>query len=392
MVTVSSQPLVPGTYVDTFKIESVIGTGGFGVTYRAFDESLQRAVAIKEYYPAGLAVRAADNGTLSPRSTADQPAYGYGLQRFLDEARTLAKFDQTNIVRVIRFLQDNGTAYLVMDFEDGRSLAEVLRRMTHLNQQQARAVTVHLLTGLEAIHTKSYLHRDIKPANILIRKSGPPVLLDFGAARMALEQQTGAMTVMLTPGYAPVEQYGSEEQQGPWSDIYALGATIYHCMTGTMPVAATDRLGSILQGRDDPLESRLEATGSQFAPGFVETVRWMLRPQAADRPQSAALVLEYVKAGSSPSTRGGPPSRSELPTEENAASPASGFSEAAQAWATEEMLRRAEVAMVEHIGPIAKVLVRKASATAVSQAEFLDLLLDELEDEAERAAVRAAVH
>ena len=373
MVTATSQPLSAGNYIDSFKIESVIGTGGFGITYRAFDDNLQRTVAIKEYYPAGLAVRAEDATTLSPRTHGDVQAYGYGLQRFLDEARTLAKFDQPNIVRVNRFLQANGTAYLVMDYEQGQPLADVLRRMNRLNHQQAKAVATHILTGLRAMHDKRYLHRDIKPGNVLIRKSGPPVLLDFGAARMALEQQTGAMTVMLTPGYAPVEQYSGEEQQGPWSDIYALGATIYHCMTGGMPVASTDRLGAILQGKRDPLEAGLERVAGDFKPAFVETVWWMLRPQAADRPQHAESVLNRLKAGVAPAE-----SRSAHAT------PAAALPEASKDALAPELVEKAEAELAAFIGPIARVIVRRAGEKARGPDEFRELLAAELEDDTER--------
>ena len=260
-----------------------------------------------------------------------------------------------------------------MDYEQGQPLADVLRRMNRLNHQQAKAVATHILTGLRAMHDKRYLHRDIKPGNVLIRKSGPPVLLDFGAARMALEQQTGAMTVMLTPGYAPVEQYSGEEQQGPWSDIYALGATIYHCMTGGMPVASTDRLGAILQGKRDPLEAGLERVAGDFKPAFVETVWWMLRPQAADRPQHAESVLNRLKAGVAPAE-----SRSAHAT------PAAALPEASKDALAPELVEKAEAELAAFIGPIARVIVRRAGEKARGPDEFRELLAAELEDDTER--------
>ena len=245
------QALPAGTLIDSFEIRRVLGTGGFGITYEAYDRSLQCVVAIKEYFPSGLVSRDSDS-TIHPRSSDQTSAFDYGLERFLSEARILAKFQDNSIVRVSRFLEANNTAYLVMEFEDGKALSDVIVRMGRLNEKQAKAVAVHILRGLQAIHAKNFLHRDIKPSNVVIRKKGPPVLLDFGAARMALEHQIGAMTVVLTPGYAPIEQYSADAQQGPYSDLYALGGTLYHCVTGHPPSAATQRLGMLHDGKPRP--------------------------------------------------------------------------------------------------------------------------------------------
>ena len=199
-----------GTFVDAFEVRGLLGSGSYGITYKAYDRDLQRKVAIKEYFPSGLAMRGSDATSIEPSTRSETESFEFGLRRFIQEARTLAQFSEPNIVRVLRYLETNGTGYLVMGYEDGRSLAHVVRRLKQLDERQARALAVHILRGLRAVHRKDFLHRDIKPANILVRRDGPPVLLDFGAARLALEQQrTGALTVMLTPGYAPIEQYGS---------------------------------------------------------------------------------------------------------------------------------------------------------------------------------------
>ena len=220
--------LSPGTVIDSYEVSRVLGVGGFGVTYRAFDRTLQRDVAMKEYLPTGLAIRTPDGTTVSPKSDNDLENYEYGLKRFLDEARTLAKFREPNIVRVIRYLEAHGTAYFIMDYEDGESLSGRLKRVGTMAEDVISAIMLPILGSLKAVHEQGFLHRDIKPGNIYIRKDGSPVLLDFGAARQALGEQSRAMTGMVTPGYAPFEQYFASGKQGPWSDIYGIGATMYH--------------------------------------------------------------------------------------------------------------------------------------------------------------------
>jgi serine/threonine protein kinase len=286
--------LPAGTQIDCFEIRTVLGTGGFGITYGAYDSRLERRVAIKEYFPSGLAYRSPDGTTLQLASQTDGEAYEYGLKRFLEEGRVLAKFREPSIVRVTQFLEANGTAYLVMDYEDGEPLSAHLDRVVTLDETEVRDIVVPILEGLSVVHSKHYLHRDIKPSNIFLRKSGPAVLLDFGAARRALEEQSSAMTVMLTPGYAPFEQYSKGDKQGPWSDIYALGATMYHCIVGAAPTPATDRLTSIYDDEPDPVAQALKIIAPRCSPVFIKTIEWMVKPHAKDRPRDAQAVLNVL--------------------------------------------------------------------------------------------------
>ncbi len=286
--------LPTGTQIDCFEIRTVLGTGGFGITYGAYDNRLERRVAIKEYFPSGLAYRSSNGTTLHLASQTDGSAYEYGLKRFLEEGRVLAKFREPSIVRVTQFLEANGTAYLVMDYEDGEPLSSHLDRVVTLDENEVKDIVVPVLEGLSVVHSKHYLHRDIKPSNIFLRKSGPAVLLDFGAARRALEEQSSAMTVMLTPGYAPFEQYSKGDKQGPWSDIYALGATMYHCIVGAAPTPATDRLTSIYDDEPDPVVDALKIIAPRCSPVFIKTIEWMLRPHAKDRPKDAQAVLNVL--------------------------------------------------------------------------------------------------
>jgi serine/threonine protein kinase len=298
---ISSEELAlpSGSLIDCFEIRSVLGTGGFGITYGAYDQRLERRVAIKEYFPSGLAFRGNDGTTLHLRSQEVGNAYEYGLKRFLDEGRTLAKFREPSIVRVTQFLEANGTAYLVMDYEDGKALSSHLERVVTLDETETRDIVVPILEGLSVVHAKQYLHRDIKPSNIFLRESGPAVLLDFGAARRALEEHGSAMTVMLTPGYAPFEQYSKGDKQGPWSDIYALGATMYHCIVGAAPTPATDRLTAIYDDEPDPVVQALQIIAPRCSPVFIKTIEWMVQPHAKERPQDAQAVLNVLSPGRS---------------------------------------------------------------------------------------------
>ena len=283
--------LEPGTRIENFEVRGVLGVGGFGITYKGYDHSLHCDVAIKEYLPNELALRTKDGSTVVPKSDNDKKSYQYGLKRFLDEARTLAKFREPNIVRVTRFLECNGTAYLVMDYEDGQSLSQFLRSRDKLTEDQIRAIFIPLLNSLRSVHAKDYLHRDIKPANIYLRKAGSPVLLDFGAARAALGGQTRTITGMVTPGYAPFEQYHTRVRQGPWTDLYAMGATIYRCITGNTPVDATERVAALHEGDQDPLVAASLICHGKYSQGLLEMVDWMLKPNAKDRPQDVRDVL-----------------------------------------------------------------------------------------------------
>ncbi len=293
-----------GARIESYEIANVLGVGGFGITYKGYDHDLHCDVAIKEYLPSGLALRTADGATVTPKSDDDKKYYEYGLKRFLEEARILAKFKERSIVRVSRFLEKNGTAYLIMDYEDGESLAEYLQKVGVLNEQEILDIMLPILEGLSVVHAKDFLHRDIKPGNIYLRKQGPPVLLDFGAARQALGEQTRALTGMVTPGYAPFEQYNSRTKQGPWTDLYAIGATLYHCITGRAPAESPDRIAALQEHESDPMKPAAVAGQGRFRSEFLAVVDWMLAPSPKDRPQHVDDVLKRLKALGKPPVTG----------------------------------------------------------------------------------------
>ncbi len=288
--------LPAGTRLRIYELISVLGQGGFGVTYLARDTTLNRDVAIKEYLPVSLALREGGE-TVMPRSTATAADFLHGRERFLEEARTLARLEHLpSIVRVMDFLEANGTAYMVMALARGETLAARLERDGSLAPQVVERMLPPLLEGLEEVHAAHFIHRDIKPANLLIDQRGVPTLIDFGAARAAMAGRTGAMTAIFTPGYAAAEQFTSAEQ-GPWTDIYGLSATLYHAITGRPPLSAADRM---LDDRYVPV-GRVAPSG--FGPGLLSGIDAGLKVRASERPQSVAeWRTSFEKASSTSAT------------------------------------------------------------------------------------------
>ena len=273
--------LPPGTRLEEFEIERTLGTGGFGITYLARDRSLDRLVAVKEYLPRDWGSRRAD-GSIGPRSVSDTKDYRWGLDRFLSEARILAKLEHPHIVRVHRIITAaHGTAYMVMEYVEGGSLREELAVEGTLPETRVRTILVALMDGLKPVHAAGLLHRDIKPGNVMLRaKDAKPVLIDFGAARQVIGQQSRSVTSVLTPGYAPIELYETHGNQGPWTDIYALGALAYVALTGRLPDDATTRV------RDDRLPSLVEAADRPVSGELAAAVTAALVVNESDRPQN----------------------------------------------------------------------------------------------------------
>ncbi|MCC7412690.1 MAG: protein kinase [Gammaproteobacteria bacterium] len=286
--------LKPDYRLHWYVIERVIGQGGFGITYLATDTNLDRRVAIKEYLPMELAVREGDD-SVYPATEKFGDRFQWGLDRFIAEARTLARFRHPGIVRVLSVFEANKTAYMVMEYERGESLQEMLTRRHTLEEGELMNMLMPLLGGLSAIHEAGFIHRDIKPANILIRNDGSPVLIDFGSARQALGQQTRALTSVVSPGYAPYEQYYSKsDKQGPWTDIYGLGATLYRAVSGRAPLDAIDRSEAILKAERDVIVGAEEVGSGRYSARFLKAIDHALQFRECDRPQSVAeWVAEF---------------------------------------------------------------------------------------------------
>jgi serine/threonine protein kinase len=268
--------------VGDYRIKRILGAGGFGITYLADEKALNRLVTIKEYFPADFAAR--KGGSAAPRSQEVAGDYQWGLDRFIDEAQTLARFDHPNIVRVHRYFRANNTAYMVLHFEEGGSFKAWLKGLGRAPRQaELDAMIAPLLDALELIHKANFLHRDIAPDNIMVRKDGSPVLIDFGSARGHIASHSRTVSALVKPGYSPYEQYATTtSSQGPWTDIYALGATLYHAITGKRPPDAPSR---VLQ--DEYVSAAKVALGS-YRSGFLSAIDQALRLEVGERPQSIA--------------------------------------------------------------------------------------------------------
>lgn len=266
---------------EDYRIERVLGAGGFGITYLAEEVPLARMVTIKEYFPVDFAVRDTKQGA-QPRSEDCTGDYQWGLDRFLDEARTLARFDHPNIVRVYRFFREANSGFIVLHYEDGKSFKAWLKALGRApRQHELDRVVPPLLDALALIHGSDFLHRDIAPDNIIIRNDGSPVLIDFGSARSDIAQHSRTVSALVKPGYSPYEQYATNaRQQGPWTDIYSLGATLYQAVTGKRPPDAPSRMVA-----DEMVPAR-DAAISSYRPGFLAAIDAALALDITARPRS----------------------------------------------------------------------------------------------------------
>lgn len=280
--------LPPGFQLREYRIERCLGRGGFGITYSAVHEHLDRRVAIKEYRPRDHSTREASY-RVTAATVEDEAVFKWGLDRFLDEGRALEEFDHVNIVRVHDLFQELGTAYIVMEHINGEPLSEMLKRQTTLAEAEIREHVLPLTDGLTEVHAAGLLHRDIKPSNIMVRANGIPVLIDFGSARQAVNAKSRKLTAVVTDGYAPLEQYSEEpSSQTEATDIYALGAVLFRCVTGVTPRNAPGR------ALDDRLISATEAADKGYSEGLLTAINEALAVRAKDRPCDIAAFLKLV--------------------------------------------------------------------------------------------------
>lgn len=289
--------LASGTRLGEFEILGLLGVGGFGMVYRAYDHSLQRDVAIKEYMPSALASRSRDTLTISVRTSSDQETFQAGLQSFVGEARMLARFEHPSLVKVFRFWEANNTAYMVMPLYRGMTLKQARLRM-RLPPTEAwlRKVLWSILGALKVLHRGTALHRDISPDNIFLQDIGPPVLLDLGAARVAIGDRAKQHTAILKVNFAPIEQYAEikDMQQGPWTDLYSLAAVVHGLLCNEAPMPSTIRVVSdSMQPFDKIAKTIAEEFGQSYSPEFVTGMAWAIHIRAQDRPQS---VQEFARA------------------------------------------------------------------------------------------------
>lgn len=304
MPTISEHDALPaGTRLGELEIQKILGIGGFGIVYLAMDHALQRLVAIKEYMPAALAGRGPDNDVVV-RSAAGAETFTLGLRSFINEARLLARFDHPSLVKVYRFWEAHGTAYMVMPYYQGQTLLQVRRAMSGPpDEAWLRRLIMPLMGALDCLHKENVFHRDIAPDNILLLddETGPaggrPVLLDLGAARKVIGDHSQTLTAIVKPSFAPIEQYAETVQirQGPWTDLYALAAVVHFCITGRPPLPATaravhDELPTLKQ-MSSGLASGFDCHLSE---SFASAIDHALAVRPQDRPESIAAWREAL--------------------------------------------------------------------------------------------------
>ena len=270
-----------------YRVGRVLGKpGGFGITYIGWDIHLQQRVAIKEFMPRDLVSRSADSLEVRPHTDEDRERFDLGKEQFLREARIVARFSHPNIVRVRAFFNANGTAYLVMDYYEGLSLGDYLSSVRNsMPPAVALGLIRPILEGLQFVHERDVIHRDLKPHNIYLAAEGRPILLDFGAALLSKGQHTNSLAVVLTEGYAPLEQYQKRSPQGPYTDVYGAAATLYRMIAGESPPMALDRLGY------DPLQ---ESGFVALPPGLRPVLAKALAVRPQDRYATAAEFLQAL--------------------------------------------------------------------------------------------------
>ena len=281
--------LPEGHILHGYKITGLLGRGGFGTTYRAKDTTLDKDVAIKEYYPHDICVRQNDF-SVRPITQKYEEEYYVGLDRFIQEARNISRFEHPNIARVHTLFEENNAGYMVMKYEKGQNIKEI-RESRQFSENELLKIVSHILGALELLHSNDFIHRDIKPENIIIRDDGTPVLIDFGSARDAQGQTEKNLTCLVSPGYAPIEQYVGDvknDRQGACADIYSFSATLYYAVSGISPSVAINRGDSILQtNRDTYVPIELIAK-NQYSKKFLKAIDKGLAFKQKDRPQSVA--------------------------------------------------------------------------------------------------------
>ena len=281
---------------ERFKIIKTLGQGGFGVTYLADDGFLDRGIVLKECFPTQIAYRDQTTLHIHPNSSDDQEDFEWCLRRFQDEARTLAKFRHPNMLSVQDIFEENNTVYMVIDYIDGEPLAHKISAMREeeksQNEEDIRRILDPLMDVLAMVHKKGVLHRDIAPDNVMITTDGDPVLIDFGAARQAVGQKSKNISTIVKDGYSPPEQYSQKNEQGPYTDIYALSAMIYELMSNEKPVDAPSRQTALSDDDPDPLVPLSERVGNQFSPALIASIEAGLILSRKQRPQS---IKEWQK-------------------------------------------------------------------------------------------------
>jgi serine/threonine protein kinase len=312
MADTPHQPLAEGTHIGVFEIKGVQRTDQFSITYNAWNQHLNAQMSVKEYFPRDFALRTEDGCTLTPKSARDQAIYSLGMNRFLDQAENLMSIDHPNVVRVQNRLQANGTAYMVMENERGIPLENLCDRSDlRLSEEELRIIFLPILEALQQAHGRGLFHGNINLSVILLRDDGEPVLVNFAADRLALCSDHDILETILTKSCAPAEQYSPDNHPSPWTDLYALGATMYRCVTGIAPVASRERTAATQEGAPDPYQSAVKVAHAGYSDNLLSVIDWMMNLNVQDRPQSVAEVLAALRRSASDDAQAPPRQKGE---------------------------------------------------------------------------------
>jgi serine/threonine protein kinase len=296
MTHIHDKTLPTGTQIGVYEIKDAAKIGTFGITYRAWNHHLKERVKIHEYFPRDFAIRASDGLSVEPKSADDRENFDYGLKKFLDQGEILTQIEHSNIAAAENVLQLNGTVYLITGVSKGVSLSRLIQHPTTFAETELKFILVSILTALQKIHEHKIVHGGIQPATIILSKNGEPMLIDFAAARLAIAARTPQLADELAAGYAPAEQYEPTTEPGPATDFYALGATMYYCMTHQQPVVAQSRMMLLSTGAADPMILRPGLTDVSHSTELLQAIHWMLQPEYSQRPQSANELLTLLES------------------------------------------------------------------------------------------------
>ncbi len=278
--------LPTGCRLEHYELNATLGAGSFGVTYRAYTQRFREDCVIKELLPVDFATRAPNSTEVIPLQQSCQYDLAKCRRDFEREAMVLQQVDHPNVVKILDFFEANSTSYMVMPFAEGCDYEAHLQQLGRAPTEEEILQLLHpALDGLEAVHALGYLHRDLKPQNILITRRGAPLIIDFGAARQAIGSRSRQISTILTPRYAPFEQYSSSMEQGPYTDLYSMAAVAYRAMVGEAPVEAPNRMSP---SKPDPYQPLVERLAGRYSRGLLEALDWALRRSADDRPQNVA--------------------------------------------------------------------------------------------------------
>lgn len=297
MSHIHNQILPAGTHLGVYEIKEASKIDTFDITYRAWNHHLKEWVEIQEYFPHDFSFRANDGVGVKSKSPKDKENFEYGLKAFLDQSEILAQIEHPNIVKAENVLQFNGTAYLIMDYQEGVPLSKLVRSPASFAETELKFILVSILNALQKVHEYKIVHGGIQPATIILGKDGEPLLTDFAVARLAIAAHTAKPAGELAPGYAPPELYGYAHEPGPATDFYALGATMYYCITHNQPTAAQGRIMALSNGEPDPIASLSGSPGTTYSAELLQAIDWMLRPEYNNRPHSATEILALLKSG-----------------------------------------------------------------------------------------------